>query len=233
MFKMSRRVSHPDFGRQILAQAGGKFDLISHIVVAHHERWDGNGYPYGLSGESIPLGARILAIVDSYDAMTSERPYRKAMPSSLAREELQWCAGSQFDPRVVEAFLRVVAEQERAEERMSTALADHIVTTGSIFEEALLRRKVPREKLTSILNSADLPSLSSYPTMPYPLHVFPAKAAIHCHVSWNIRKAQWPRYRHPCHSAGTSCRATSALRYPRQRQCCTRLKATRYRSGCK
>jgi len=106
---------HPDIGRQILTQAGGKFDLVSHIVVAHHERWDGSGYPYGLSGESIPLGARILTVVDSYDAMTSNRPYRKAMPDFAAREELRHCVGSQFDPRVVEAFLRVLDKQEQAE----------------------------------------------------------------------------------------------------------------------
>ncbi len=103
---------HPKIGRQILAQAGGKFELLSHIVVAHHERWDGKGYPYGLSGESIPLGARILAVADSFDAMTSDRPYRKALTIAHAREELQRCAGGQYDPRVVDAFLRMLDAQE-------------------------------------------------------------------------------------------------------------------------
>ena len=103
---------HPKIGRQILAQAGGKFELLSHIVVAHHERWDGKGYPYGLSGESIPLGARILAVADSFDAMTSDRPYRKALTIAHAREELQRCAGGQYDPRVVDAFLRMLDVQE-------------------------------------------------------------------------------------------------------------------------
>lgn len=102
---------HPDIGRQILVQAGGKFELLSHMVVAHHERWDGSGYPYGLSKESIPLGARILSVVDSYDAMTSRRPYREPMPVEQARAELQHCAGSQFDPNVVQAFLQVLDEQ--------------------------------------------------------------------------------------------------------------------------
>ncbi|MGI9061570.1 MAG: diguanylate cyclase [Ktedonobacteraceae bacterium] len=102
---------HPDIGRRILVQAGGRFELISHIVVAHHERWDGCGYPYGLAQEKIPLGARILSVVDSYDAMTSQRPYREPLPVAQARVELQRCAGSQFDPQVVRAFLHVLDEQ--------------------------------------------------------------------------------------------------------------------------
>ena len=102
---------HPDIGRQILVQAGGKFELLSHIVVAHHERWDGMGYPYGLAKESIPLGARILSVVDSFDAMTSQRPYRDPLPVEQAKAELQRCCGEQFDPQVVHAFLRVLDEQ--------------------------------------------------------------------------------------------------------------------------
>jgi len=102
---------HPDMGRQILAQAGGRFELLSHIVVAHHERWDGTGYPYGLAKEGIPLGARILSVVDSFDAMTSQRPYRQPLPLEQARAELQKCAGSQFDPQVVHAFLQALDEQ--------------------------------------------------------------------------------------------------------------------------
>jgi len=105
-WKVMRR--HPTIGRHILAQAGGKGALLSHIVVAHHERWDGNGYPYGLSQEMIPLGARILTVIDSYDAMISDRPYHKALQPPDARAELQRCAGSQFDPAVVSAFMRVL-----------------------------------------------------------------------------------------------------------------------------
>ena len=103
---------HPGIGRQILEQAGGKCALLSHIVVAHHERWDGTGYPYGICEAAIPLGARILSVVDSYDAMTSDRPYRKALPETEATAELQKCAGSQFDPRVVAAFLSVLEDKE-------------------------------------------------------------------------------------------------------------------------
>jgi diguanylate cyclase (GGDEF)-like protein len=104
--------SHPRMGQQILTQAGGRLDLISHIVVAHHERWDGQGYPYGLAQQEIPLGARILSVVDSYDAMTSTRPYREACSAAQALAELQRCAGSQYDPRVVDAFLQVLQAPE-------------------------------------------------------------------------------------------------------------------------
>jgi diguanylate cyclase (GGDEF)-like protein/putative nucleotidyltransferase with HDIG domain len=102
---------HPKIGHQILAQVGKKFELVSHIVVAHHERWDGRGYPYGLSEDMIPLGARILTVADSYDAMTSDRPYRAALPAPEAMAELRSCSGYQFDPRVVEAFIQVLEKQ--------------------------------------------------------------------------------------------------------------------------
>lgn len=112
---------HPKIGRQILAQAGGKFEMLSHIVVAHHERWDGKGYPYGLSGEAIPLGARILAVADSFDAMTSDRPYRKALSIAEARKELQRCANNQYDPRVVAAFLYALDAQGQRQPDKSLA----------------------------------------------------------------------------------------------------------------
>ena len=80
------------------------------IVLAHQEFFDGTGYPRGLKGEQIPLGARIFTIADSLDAMISDRPYRKALPMSHAREEIKRCAGTQFDPKVVQVFLSI-AEQ--------------------------------------------------------------------------------------------------------------------------
>jgi putative nucleotidyltransferase with HDIG domain len=79
------------------------------IVLSHQEYFDGTGYPRGLKGEQIPLGARIFAVADALDAMISDRPYRKALPISHAREEIQRCAGSQFDPAVVEVFLAMPA----------------------------------------------------------------------------------------------------------------------------
>jgi len=81
------------------------------IPYAHHERWDGSGYPRGLKGEAIPLSARIFAVVDVYDALTSDRPYRKAWPKEKALAYLQEQAGRQFDPQVVATFLRLVEEE--------------------------------------------------------------------------------------------------------------------------
>lgn len=100
--------NHPEISRQILVQAGGVFGQLGNIVVAHHERWDGHGYPHGLAQESIPLIARIISIVDSYDAMTARRVYREPLTAMEARAELQRCAGTQFDPHIVEAFLRIL-----------------------------------------------------------------------------------------------------------------------------
>jgi diguanylate cyclase (GGDEF)-like protein len=113
---------HPQMGQQILAQAKGQFGLISHIVVAHHERWDGQGYPYGLKQDEIPLGARILSVIDSYDAMTSSRPYRNALSVAEAKQELLSCAGTQFDPHVVTTFLQVLQAQEQAQKEQEATL---------------------------------------------------------------------------------------------------------------
>jgi HD-GYP domain-containing protein (c-di-GMP phosphodiesterase class II) len=76
-------------------------------VLYHHEHYDGNGYPAGLKGENIPLEARILAIADAYDAITSPRPYHSQLTSKQAMEELKRCAGAQFDPGLVEIFCKI------------------------------------------------------------------------------------------------------------------------------
>ena len=106
---------HPEIGRQILEQVGGVFSHIAGIVAAHHERWDGLGYPTGLSGEDIPLAARIITVVDAYDAMTERRIYREPLADEVARAELRRCSGQQFDPRVVEAFLAVLDVQHASQ----------------------------------------------------------------------------------------------------------------------
>lgn len=93
------------------------------IIRHHHERWDGRGYPDGLRGEEIPLGARIIAVADSFDAMTSNRPYRKAMDFDLARNEIRRNSGIQFDPRVVEAFERTMNGLAAATQEPSSELA--------------------------------------------------------------------------------------------------------------
>ena len=108
---------HPELGARILEHANLRD--ISGWVLAHHERIDGRGYPHGLAGPAIPLEARILAVADAYEAMTADRPYRAALGHDAARAELQACAGSQFDPEVVDAFLRALAPSAR--QRMANA----------------------------------------------------------------------------------------------------------------
>jgi two-component system, cell cycle response regulator len=81
---------------------------VAPLVRASHERWDGQGYPDGLAGENIPLGSRIIAVCDSFDAMTTARAYKPARNVAWSLAELRRCAGTQFDPRVVETFVRRV-----------------------------------------------------------------------------------------------------------------------------
>ena len=101
---------HPEHGARIISQIPFLED-VSRIVRHHHERWDGKGYPDGLAGEAIPFGARIFAVADSFDAMTSDRPYRRALSVEDARAEVDRCRGTQFDPAVVDAFGRVAVER--------------------------------------------------------------------------------------------------------------------------
>lgn len=100
---------HPAIGAQIVSPIRFLAGAVE-IVRTHHERWDGLGYPRGLRGEEIPLAARIFAIADSFDAMTSDRPYRAAMKLDQALDEIRSGAGSQFDPDVATAFLDLVHE---------------------------------------------------------------------------------------------------------------------------
>lgn len=95
---------HPAIGARIIEPMRFLAGAME-IVLSHHERWDGAGYPNRLVGEEIPLTARIFALADSFDAMTSDRPYRSAMPVEAALDEIRRVAGSQFDPRIASAFL--------------------------------------------------------------------------------------------------------------------------------
>lgn len=99
---------HPVKGAEILRPVTQMKDLLP-IIRHHHERMDGKGYPDGLKGEEIPLMSRIIALADSYDSMTSDRPYRPAPPREYAVSEIQRCSGTQFDPQAAEAFLKVLA----------------------------------------------------------------------------------------------------------------------------
>jgi HD-GYP domain-containing protein (c-di-GMP phosphodiesterase class II) len=104
---------HPEVGYRIL-QAIDFLRPAAEIVLAHQERWDGGGYPHKLRGEAIPLGARIFAIADTLDAMTSDRPYRKAATFVEARMEISRCGGTQFDPRCVQAFADIPDDELEA-----------------------------------------------------------------------------------------------------------------------
>ena len=98
---------HCEIGHRI-ASSVPDLEPIADYILKHHERWDGRGYPLGLSGRDIPLASRILAIVDAYEAMTSNRPYRKAMTREEAIADLKRCAGTQFDPELVEKFISLL-----------------------------------------------------------------------------------------------------------------------------
>ena len=101
---------HPEFGVELL---GNKSELgpdIVKLILHHHERWDGKGYPYGLAGEKIPLLARACAVVDAFDSMLSPRPYRRKKTVEEAMEELRKNAGAQFDPRIAEKFIPLAGE---------------------------------------------------------------------------------------------------------------------------
>jgi len=107
--------THAKQGRDIILQAGN-LKTLAEPVYYHHERWDGTGYPEGLKGEGIPLSARILAVIDAYEAMICDRPYRKALPKETAMAELKANAGTQFDTKVVEVFTQVVQSEGKAKD---------------------------------------------------------------------------------------------------------------------
>lgn len=106
---------HPGFGRDILEPITFLHPLIPGVHL-HHERWDGHGYPLGMKGQEIPLIARIISVADTYDAMTSDRAYRKALPHEVAAQEIQRCSASQFDPDIATEFNRAI-EADRREKR--------------------------------------------------------------------------------------------------------------------
>jgi putative nucleotidyltransferase with HDIG domain len=122
---------HPEFGYRMLAKLPYLHEA-SLIVLQHQERWDGKGYPQRLTGESIVIGARIFAIVDTLDAITSDRPYRKGRPLQVARDEIQRCAGTQFDPTLAEAFLSIPdSEWGRIRSQVEAMEAEELQRLGS------------------------------------------------------------------------------------------------------
>jgi diguanylate cyclase (GGDEF)-like protein/putative nucleotidyltransferase with HDIG domain len=111
---------HPQVGAEIISAVPFPYP-VAPLILSHHERWDGKGYPQGLKGEEIPLGARILSVVDYYDALTSDRPYHKAMAHDAALALLQQEAGRALDPAVVQMFVKMAAELEAAAETVEAA----------------------------------------------------------------------------------------------------------------
>jgi HD-GYP domain-containing protein (c-di-GMP phosphodiesterase class II) len=120
---------HPTIGADILASLDFVREAVP-IILFHHERFGGGGYPSGVAGETIPLGARIIAVADSFDAMTSNRPYRDGMPYAKAIAELKRCTGTQFDPDVVAAFLKVIEDEGLgdSQSRRDNDLPTHMAT---------------------------------------------------------------------------------------------------------
>jgi HD-GYP domain-containing protein (c-di-GMP phosphodiesterase class II) len=102
---------HPEVGYRILSSAGVYQEILEGVLY-HHERYDGRGYPEGLKGEEIPLLARILTVCDAYDAMRSDRPYRKALTKNEAVKELESCSGTQFDPKITHFFIKMLSKKK-------------------------------------------------------------------------------------------------------------------------
>lgn len=117
---MEEMKKHPALGARMVSGAG--LDDIASWILAHHERPDGRGYPFGLDDDQIPFEAKILAVCDSYEAMTADRIYSPPMPPELAKQELVELSGAQFDPQVVQALVAALAAGERDEAELLQAV---------------------------------------------------------------------------------------------------------------
>ena len=127
--------THTLEGQRMLERVGGFMRDVGLVVRSHHERWDGGGYPDGLTGEQIPLEARVIACCDTWNAMRTDRSYRRALAPEVAIAEMLSCSGSQFDPRVVDALIRVV----------DPARADSAEPAAGAGEQAVARGGLPSD----------------------------------------------------------------------------------------
>ncbi|HEY8559446.1 MAG TPA: HD domain-containing phosphohydrolase [Pyrinomonadaceae bacterium] len=131
---------HPQHGQKILRNIPF-LEGAARIVAQHHERWDGEGYPFGLRGEDIEIGARIFAVVDAFDAMVSDRVYRKGCSYQDALAELERCAGTQFDPVVVEAFKAIPKEDWEILRERSLMEKQEISSLSAVVSELVYSRQ--------------------------------------------------------------------------------------------
>jgi putative two-component system response regulator len=131
---------HPIHGKKILRNIAF-LEGASRIVAQHHEKWDGSGYPFGLRGEDVDIGARIFSVVDAFDAMVSDRVYRKGCSYENALEELERCAGTQFDPVVIEAFKQVPKEDWKILRERSLMDKSEIFSFQAVVAELVYSRR--------------------------------------------------------------------------------------------
>jgi putative two-component system response regulator len=140
---------HAAIGAQIMSGSDSPlFTIGAQIALSHHERWDGSGYPNGLDGPQIPLGARIVAIVDAFDAISHERPYKPPWPIDQALDEIQRCSGSHFDPDIVTAFMRL--DHPALVELPATESAAPLTTLFANAEHQTRDRELTRDLLVTV-----------------------------------------------------------------------------------
>ena len=139
-FSLMKR--HTEIGYEMISSLGNEIEGVLDGIRSHHERYDGGGYPDGLKGEEIPLVARILCLADSYDAMTSNRVYRKRLTSEEVRNELVTCAGTQFDPKLAEVFLRLLDRGELHENTVDGMASNE---KGEVLHSARLEDRLQKD----------------------------------------------------------------------------------------
>jgi diguanylate cyclase (GGDEF)-like protein len=141
-------VQHPRIGQVILEQAAALRDAVP-IILHHHERYSGHGYPFGLRGSDIPLGARIVSIADAYDAMIHDRPYKRAMSHDSAIEELRRHAGTQFDPELVSLFCDLFANHAPTPDPTVVAMTAEFERAQDEAAETRARRRRAKDKVAA------------------------------------------------------------------------------------
>ena len=139
-FSLMKR--HTEIGYEMISSLGNEIEGVLDGIRSHHERYDGNGYPDGLKGEEIPLVARILCLADSYDAMTSNRVYRKRLTSEEVRSELVTCSGTQFDPKLSEVFLRLLDRGDLHENTVDGMASNE---KGEVLHSARLEDRLQKD----------------------------------------------------------------------------------------